>query len=171
MIGRRSPIALIGLVALRCCELALLLLVVAAIAGVALVRYYAQDLPETGALAEHRPFETTRIYARDGETLLYELFEGGQRTLIPLADMPWALKAATIAVEDVNFYTNPGVDLRGIVRALYLNREGQVLSGGSTITQQLARGVLLPPAERTEQSYRRKIREAILAFRISREFS
>src|SRR4051812_8459584 len=98
--GRRSPLEWIGLVALRCCELALLCLLVAGIVGVALVRYYAQDLPETAALASHRPFETTRIYARDGETLLYELFEDGQRTLIPLADIPWALKAATIAVED-----------------------------------------------------------------------
>lgn len=169
--GRRSSLEWVGLVALRCCELALLCLMVAGIVGIALVRYYSQDLPETATLATHRPFETTRIYARDGETLLYELFDGGQRTLIPLADIPWSLKAATIAVEDADFYTNPGVDLRGIARALYLNRDGQVLSGGSTITQQLARGVLLPPSERAEQTYRRKIREAILAFRVSREFS
>jgi len=147
------------------------MLIVAGVAGIALFRYYSQDLPDTSTLASHRPFETTRIYARDGETLLYELFDGGQRTLVPLADIPWALRAATVAVEDAGFFTNPGVDLRGIVRAIYLNRGGEVRSGGSTITQQLARNVLLPVGERTEQSYRRKIREAILAFRISREFS
>jgi penicillin-binding protein 1C len=167
----RSRLLWIGLLAIRVCELGLLALIIAGIAGVAVFRYYSQDLPDTASLASHRPFETTRIYARDGETLLYEVFDGGQRTLIPLADIPWAVQAATIAVEDAGFYTNPGVDLRGIVRAIYLNREGEVRSGGSTITQQLARNVLLPPGERTEQSYRRKIREAILAFRISREFS
>ncbi len=127
--------------------------------------------PIRATLGTHRPFETTRIYARDGTTLLYELFDGGQRTVIPYADIPWALKAATVAVEDAGFFSNPGFDLRGIVRALYLNREGQIVSGGSTITQQLVRGVLLSPEERNEQSYRRKIREAILAFQLSRQYS
>lgn len=171
MLQQRSPLAWIGLIALRLCELALLGLILALIVGGALVRYYARGLPDPAALAARRPFETTRIYARDGQTLLYELFDSGQRTVIQLDEIPWALKAATIATEDAGFFTNPGVDLRGIVRAFYLNREGQVLSGGSTITQQLVRGVLLPPAERAEQSYRRKLREAILAFRLSRQFS
>ena len=171
MLTTRSTLQRIGLYALRLCEIGLLGLILAAVAGLALYRHYAQDLPDPATLAVHRPFETTRIYARDGQTLLYELFEDGQRTVVPLAEIPWSLKAATVAVEDAGFFTNPGVDLRGIVRALYLNREGQVLSGGSTITQQLVRNVLLPEAERSQQSYRRKIREAILAFRLSRQFS
>ena len=171
MPARYSLLQLVGLVALRLCEAVVAALVVLAVVGTALYQYYSRDLPEPGALATHRPFETTRIYARDGTTLLYELFDGGQRTVIPLADVPWALKAATVAVEDAGFFTNPGVDLRGIVRAFYLNREGEVLSGGSTITQQLVRNVLLPPEERAEQSYRRKIREAILALHLSRQFS
>ncbi len=168
---QRSPFERAGLVVLRLCEAVLLCLTVALVVGVALFRYYSRDLPDPASLATHRPFETTRIYARDGQTLLYELFDGGQRTVVQLDDVPWALKAATVATEDAGFFTNPGVDLRGIVRALYLNREGQVLSGGSTITQQLVRSVLLPSDERTQQSYRRKIREAILAFRLSRQFS
>lgn len=164
-------VRIIGLVFVRLCELALLGVIAAALVGFTLYRYYSNDLPDTGRLAQHRPFETTRIYARDNQTLLYEVYEAGQRTVVSLDDIPWALKAATIAVEDANFYANPGIDIRGIVRALYLNRQGSVLSGGSTITQQLARNVLLTPEERTEQSYSRKIREAILAFRLSRQYS
>jgi len=166
-----SPLGLVGLLMLRLCELALLGLVAAGLIGIVLFRYYSRDLPDPSQLATHRPFETTRIYARDGQTLLYEVFDAGQRTVVPLEQMPWAVKAATIATEDANFFVNPGVDIRGIVRALYLNRQGNVRSGGSTITQQLARNVLLSPEERSEQSYGRKIREAILAFRLSRQFS
>src|SRR3712207_2623863 len=171
MARSRSPLHSIGLIALRLCELGLVSLIVAAVVGVALYRYYGDDLPDPAMLATHRPFETTRIFARDGQTLLYELFDSGQRTVISLADIPWSLKAATVAAEDADFLTNPGVDLRGIVRAIYLNREGQVVSGGSTITQQLVRNVLLPAHERGQQTYRRKVREAILAFRVSRHYS
>lgn len=166
-----SPLGMFGLVLLRLCELALLGVVAAGLIGFAVFRYYSRDLPDPNQLATHRPFETTRIYARDGQTLLYEMFDAGQRIVVPLDQVPWAVKAATIATEDANFYNNPGVDIRGIVRALYLNRQGSVMSGGSTITQQLARIVLLSPEERTEQSYSRKIREAILAFQLSRKFS
>ncbi len=168
---RHSALGIVGLILLRFCELVLLGVLVTSLVGLAVYRYYSRDLPDPAQLATHRPFETTRIYARDGETLLYELFDAGQRIVVPLDEIPWALKAATIAVEDANFYANPGVDIRGIVRALYLNRQGTVRSGGSTITQQLARNVLLSPEERGEQSYSRKIREAILAFRLSRQFS
>src|ERR687885_92559 len=171
MVGGRSIFRWAGLVVLRLCELTLLCLIITSVVCVALYRYYGRNLPDPSVLAVRRPFQTTRIYARDGQTLLYELFDGGQRTVVQLDDIPWSLKAATVATEDAGFFTNPGVDLRGIVRALYLNREGQVLSGGSTITQQLVRNVLLPPEERNEQSYRRKIREALLAFRLSRQFS
>ncbi|HMO60156.1 MAG TPA: transglycosylase domain-containing protein, partial [Roseiflexaceae bacterium] len=114
------------------------------------------------------------IYARDGTTLLYELVDpqGGRRTVVPFEQIPQILKDATIAVEDAGFYENPGVDIRGILRALLLNYEaGEVVSGGSTITQQLVRNVLLEPEERTNLSFERKLREAILAFRVAREYS
>ena len=167
----RRATGLLGLLLLRLCELLILCAIGAGIAGIALYRHYSRDLPDPGTLAVYRPFETTRIYARDGQTLLHEVFGDGQRTVVTLDQVPPSVKAATIAVEDANFYTNPGVDIRGIVRALWLNRQGTIMSGGSTITQQLARIVLLGPDERVEQSYGRKIREAILAFRLSREYS
>ncbi len=168
----RGLSSIIGLLALRLAELALVGTFALLVVGFSVYRYYSRDLPDVSQLAAHRPFETTRIYARDGQTLLYELFDAGQRTVVSLDEVPWALKAATIAVEDGSFYGNPGVDLRGIARALYLNRqEGAVVSGGSTITQQLARNVLMTPDERDDQTYSRKIREAILAWRLSRQYS
>jgi 1A family penicillin-binding protein len=166
-----APLRVLGLLVLRLCEAVLLGLLIVAVIGLGLYRYYSRDLPDPSQLATHRPFETTRIYARDGQTLLYEVFDDGQRTVVPLDQVPWAVKAATIAVEDADFFDNPGVDLRGIVRALWLNRQGSIMSGGSTITQQVARNVLLSPEERTEQSFDRKIREAILAFHLSRGYS
>jgi 1A family penicillin-binding protein len=136
--------------------------------------YYSRDLPDPAEIGRYRAAETTRIYARDGQTLLYELVDprGDRRTVVPFERIPQSLKDATIAVEDAGFYTNPGVDMRGIVRALLQNYQSQsIVSGGSTITQQLVRNVLLPPAERTNLSLDRKLREAILAYRVSRAYS
>jgi 1A family penicillin-binding protein len=155
-------------------KIAVLMAGITAIALLVIYRYYSQDLPDPAGIGSYRPAETTRIYARDGITLLYELVDpqGGRRTVVPLDQMPLSLKQATIVLEDAGFYENPGVDIRGIIRAFWQNYEaGEVVSGASTITQQLVRNVLLPPAERTSQSFERKLREAILAVQVSREYS
>lgn len=152
---------------------------IAILAGLLVYNLYLRDLivgldELPSLLGRHRPAETSQIYARDGETLLYELVDpqGGRRTVVPFERIPKILKDATIAVEDAGFYQNPGVDVRGIIRALIQNYQSQsVVSGASTITQQLVRNVLLPPEERTEISFERKIREAFLAYRVSREYS
>ncbi len=156
-------------------KLSLLAIELAILAALCVYSYYVRELKdlETG-IGKHRPAETTQIYARDGQTLLYELVDpqGGRRTVVELDRMPKALRDATIAVEDANFYDNPGVDLRGILRALLQNYQSQdVVSGASTITQQLVRNVLLPPEERAQISFERKLREAILALRVSRKYS
>src|SRR5262245_48298996 len=148
-------------------KLSLLAIELAVLAALFVYYYYGRELEglESG-IGKHRPAETTQIYARDGQTLLYELVDpqGGRRTVVELDRMPKALRDATIAVEDANFYDNPGVDLRGILRALVQNYQSQdVVSGGSTITQQLVRNVLLPPEQRAQISFERKLREAILA--------
>ena len=156
-------------------KLSLLAIELAILGALCVYYYYGRELEGLEAgIGQHRPAETTQIYARDGQTLLYELVDpqGGRRTVVDLNRMPKALRDATIAVEDANFYENPGVDLRGIVRALLQNYQSQdVVSGASTITQQLVRNVLLPPEERTQISFERKLREAILAFRVSRKYS
>ena len=112
-----------------------------------IVELFAKDLPAPEAAVSREVFKSTYIYDRNGE-LLYEIFDpnGGRRTMVPISDMPQHLIAATLATEDANFYENPGFDLRAIGRALWQNFRGQeVLSGASTITQQLIRNALFDP--------------------------
>jgi 1A family penicillin-binding protein len=132
-----------------------------------------RDLPSAAQLTTRELFQTTKIYDRNG-VLLDELYDqlGGRRTLIPLAEMsPW-LVDATLAAEDANFYDNPGIDARSVGRALWQNisRQG-VVSGASTITQQLVRNALLPPEERQRQTMLRKFKEAVLAYRVGETYS
>jgi 1A family penicillin-binding protein len=171
---RSTPLGFVWRLTLALLKLGLLLSLLLALGAWGLYNFYSQDLPDPAGIATYRPAETTRIYARDGQTLLYELVDpqSGRRTLVPFERIPKLLKNATIAVEDANFYDNPGIDVQGIARALLQNYEaGEVVSGASTITQQLVRNVLLPPHERTAISFERKLREAILAVRVSREYS
>ncbi len=136
--------------------------------------FYSENLPEPGAItAVERDFETSKLYDRTGTVLLYEVIDplGGDRTWMELADIPEYLQQATIAIEDKTFYDNPGYDTEGIIRAFVNNMLGQPVQGGSSITQQLVKNVLIDPAERTQVSYDRKIRELILAIQISREYS
>lgn len=168
-----------GRLLLAALKLAGMLAVVVGITGWWLYDRYGSDLPDPYTIREHQPFETTRIYASDGRTLLYELVDpyAGRRTVVPFERIPQVLKDATIAVEDADYYTHQGVALRGIVRAAWLNyQSGEIVSGGSTITQQLVRNLLLPPEARGRDLppralYERKLREAILAFRVNREYS
>jgi membrane peptidoglycan carboxypeptidase len=141
------------------------------IAGIA--RWLTVDLPSPDRLYERAAAPSTRIYDRHGR-LLYEILDphGGAHFSVALTEVPPACVNATIATEDASFYSNPGVDFWAIVRAMWINlRGGEVLSGGSTITQQLARNLLLSPEERTEISLERKLREAILAWRLARTYS
>ncbi len=143
------------------------------LAAVGAVRWLVVDLPSPDRLYERATAPSTRIYDRHGR-LLYEILDphGGAHIPIPLAEVPPACVNATVATEDASFYHNPGVDGWAIVRALWINlRGGEVLSGGSTITQQLARNLLLSPKERVEISLERKLREAILAWRLARTYS
>jgi 1A family penicillin-binding protein len=143
------------------------------LATVGTIRWLTVDLPSPDRLYEQTATATTRIYDRYGR-LLYEILDphSGAHTPIPLDQVPEACVDATIATEDASFYRNPGVDGWAIVRALWINlRGGEILSGGSTITQQLARNVLLSPEERTEVSLERKLRETILAWRLARTYT
>jgi penicillin-binding protein 1A len=122
-------------------------------------------VPDDGSLGQYRPAETTRLYAKDG-TLLATLFDEN-RQVVALSEMPKWLKEATIAIEDQRFADHPGVDLRGIARALRANLGGASMQGASTITMQLAREVSLSKS----RTMSRKLREVILALRIERRYS
>lgn len=153
-------------------------IVLIALCGLSIVflEYFriARTLPDIGDLRQHAAqFETTRILDRNGD-ILYEINDpnAGKRTFVPLARISPALLAATIATEDSAFYSHPGFDVLAILRAFYQNyTSGATISGASTITQQLARNLLFTPSERTEQTYERKMREAVLAAEITRRYS
>lgn len=151
--------------------------IVAVGAGSFLVYQYfsiASALPSVEDLRTHASqFETTRILDRN-KNVLYEVIDpnAGRRTYVTLDKISPYLIATTIATEDKDYYTNPGFDPLAILRALWQNyTSGNVVSGASTITQQLARALLLTSAERTEQTVQRKAREIVLASEITRRYS
>src|SRR6266498_3603228 len=137
------------------------------------VLYIFWDLPSIDSLPETYMTPSVRITDRNGR-LLYEILPevGGRNTVLSIQNIPQCLKDATIAGEDKNFYTNPGVDITGIVRAVWINlRGGETIAGGSTVTQQVARNLLMSQEERTERTLRRKLREALLAWQMTRQLS
>ncbi|MCB0191427.1 MAG: transglycosylase domain-containing protein [Anaerolineae bacterium] len=143
------------------------------ISAYAVYESFANQLPDPTAIeTEQEDFETTKIYDRSGQVLLYELFDPfrGDRSYIPLEDIPEFCRDATIILEDKTFYQNPGFDPEGIARAFYQNLQGGAIQGGSSITQQLIKNILIDEEERTQLSYTRKIKEIILAIEITRRF-
>ncbi len=152
----------------------------AAASAVTIYNYYAKDLPAPGEIVTQtqQQFKTTRIYDRTGQVLLYEIFDpqGGNRTVVPLDNIPPNLINATVALEDRNFWTNPGFDWYGILRAAYTTLRREQVQGASTITQQLVKNVLIPVEERTIRdpynvaTYNRKAKELILANEIARRY-
>ena len=147
--------------------------VVMAVTGLGLYLWLVSGLPAVDDLSSYIAMPSSYVYDRYGR-LLFEMPppHTGSHSPVPLAEMPEALRQATIATEDANFYTNPGVDAVAIVRAVWIDlRGGEILSGGSTITQQLARNLLLSPKERYEQTLKRKLREAVLAWQLTQRYS
>jgi penicillin-binding protein 1A len=140
---------------------------IAGMLGVVLViRHYEADLPSTADLKQYNPPQVTRVLARDG-TVLGELFVE-RRTLVPIEEIPSAMKLAALAAEDANFYEHAGLNYLGMLRALGKNLTStHTRQGGSTITQQVIKNVLLTP----ERTMSRKMREVILARRIEAELT
>ncbi len=152
------------------CLLMLLLATVGGVLAIWLLLFH--DLPSPDALPARLLAPSVRFTDRYGR-LLYERLpsDGGRHTVLASHAIPQCLKDATIAVEDRNFYHHPGVDLIGLLRALWINlRQGEIVAGGSTITQQVVRNLLLND-ESGDRSLRRKLREMILAWQLSRRLS
>lgn len=130
--------------------------------------FYAKDLPRPEKFTEKQVIQSTKIYDRSGQVLLYEIYGEEKRTIISLDKVPEYLKQAVIATEDANFYHHFGIDLRGIVRSVLINlRIKEPVYGGSTIPQQLIRSTFFS----TEKTAERKIREIILAIELDRRYS
>ncbi len=145
----------------------LVLLSLIGCAGLAGLYYYlSQDLPKINTLKDYRPATVTSVFSDDGRKI-GEFYEE-RRIVIPLSEMPQNLINAFVAAEDSRFREHPGVDILSIVRAFLKNfKAGTIVQGGSTITQQVTKSFLLSP----ERTYERKIKEAILAYRIEKKFS
>ncbi len=143
------------------------LAVIVGIGGVAYAAYAstaASLKPRLEALENRQLFQSSRIYDRNG-VLLYEFFDAGKRTKVSIDEISPLLIQATIAIEDKTFYSNPGIDLRGIVRTLVSSLQaGEETGGASTITQQVIKNSVLTAEERApERRYERKLKEIILA--------
>lgn len=130
--------------------------------------WISRDLPNPNQLLDRALPVSTKIYARDGEHLLYEIHGAEQRTLVTLDMIPEYVKWATISVEDKNFYTHKGFDVKSIFRAIIIDIiRGGKAQGGSTITQQFIKNALLS----NEKKISRKLKELILAYQIEKKFS
>lgn len=145
---------------------------IAMLIGVAgIFAYYAKDLPDPEKISDRHVEESTKIYAKDGTTVLYEVGDV-KRTTVAMDQIDDEIKWATIALEDHNFYSHYGVEPKAIFRALGVNFLSQGFQGGSTITQQFARNVALKNEEGGfDTSPDRKIKEIILAIALERKYS
>ncbi len=140
---------------------------------ISIFAWYSKDLPDPNKIIDRDVAQSTKIYDRIGETLLYEIHGTERRTLIELTDIPQYAIDATVAVEDKNFFKHKGLSATGIVRAITLeilsklHLFNRVVPGGSTLTQQFIKNAVLT----REKSYVRKIKEFVLAYRLEQKFT
>lgn len=152
----------------RALKIAGVILVVGSVGMVALFAWAAKDLPSPGKVNKRVIAESTKIYDRSGEHLLYEVHGEEKRTLIPFEQIPQSVRAATLALEDQDFYSHHGIKLTSIVRAILKDVvERSAAQGASTITQQFVKNSLLT----NEKTLSRKIKEVILSIEIEQKFS
>ncbi len=139
-------------------------LAVFAVAG--LIHWLGRDLPDLGDVSKLRLSQVTYIYSADG--VLLGTTMSVYRKWVPLSKIPKPLQWATIVAEDRKFYMHPGIDPKGIARAIWACiKARRYVQGGSTITMQLARNLYLS----SEKTIRRKLKELLLAVRLERQFS
>ncbi|MFH0987519.1 MAG: transglycosylase domain-containing protein, partial [Patescibacteria group bacterium] len=134
------------------------------VALIGVFAYFANQLPNPGEFEKRIIVESTKIYDRSGRQLLYEAGKDIKRTYVQLEEISPDLQKATIAAEDDSFYSHPGIDLKGIARAILFRGEK---GGGSTITQQFIKNAMLTP----EKTFSRKIKEIILSLELERRYS
>jgi len=132
------------------------------------VAIIARGLPDPNKLIDRELAQTTKIYDRSGETVLYEIHGDQQRTLVNISDLPNYIKWASIAIEDKNFYNHNGVSVWGILRGVVWQKiRGKRVQGGSTLTQQFIKNAVLT----NERTITRKVKEWILSYKLEQKFS
>ena len=159
--AKRSPGRFITRVILLLLGIILTGMILCSLTLVGIYFHLSEGLPKISSLSDYRPPIITTVYSDDNRKI--GEFCKERRIVIPLSQMPKKLTEAFIAAEDARFYQHAGIDFISIIRAFFKNIEaGTIVQGGSTITQQVTKSFFLTP----ERSYRRKIKEAILAYRI-----
>ncbi|MDP2789867.1 MAG: transglycosylase domain-containing protein [bacterium] len=158
--NRRRLLKLLGIV-IGFGALAGIIVVVGAFAWV------SRDLPDPNRIKDRSIAISTKIYARDGQTLLYDVHGDVKRSLVKLSDIPEHVRRATIALEDRDFYKHGGVSIRGLIRGVIVDSLRGRATGGSTITQQFIKNAILT----SERRVSRKLKEIILAYELERKFS
>ena len=147
---------------------ALLFVVVVFVVGLIYLVVLARSLPSPEQFSVRQVNQSTKIYDRSGEVVLYELHGDEKRTVVSFDQIPDVVKETTLVAEDANFYNEPAFDWRGILRALITNiQQGQFVQGGSTITQQLAKNVFLS----ADKTITRKIKELILSVELESKYN
>ena len=131
--------------------------------------YFSIGLPDYKKLSNYQPPISSRVYSKDGKLIAEYALQ--KRLFVPYESIPEVVINSFLSAEDKNFFSHPGIDAKGIVRAVIKNlkniSQNKRLEGASTITQQVAKNFLLT----NEVSLKRKVKEAILAFRIERAYS
>jgi len=136
------------------------------LAGGTLIWAATLDIPDLNTFEERDVIQSTKIFDRTGKVVLYDVHGNVKRTVIPFSEISEYVKKATIAIEDANFYEHKGISEFGIIRAGINSLLGNP-QGGSTITQQLIKNVLLT----SERRISRKIKEAILAYQVEKKYT
>ncbi len=148
--------------------LLIILFLVGTILTISAFAWYSRDLPDPNKIIDRSIIQSTKIYDKTGEHLLYDLHGEQQRTLIEISTLPDYVVKATISIEDKNFYKHSGISILSILRAQIVPRlQGKRAQGGSTLTQQFVKNAILT----NERSLARKIKEWILAYRIEKKYS
>jgi 1A family penicillin-binding protein len=144
--------------------------------SLAFIAYILKDLPSLSEIKDRKISQSTKIFDRTGEVLIYEISGEEKRTVVTFDQIPETVKQATLAAEDKNFYSHPAFDWKAITRAIIKNiLNGKIFllrcdgkcQGGSTITQQLVKNMFLGP----EQTIIRKIKEIIVAIQLESRYS
>lgn len=146
--------------------IALGLIFLGGLTGLGILVYFSMDLPKISTLSDYNPSLNSQILSSDGHVLAVLGTE--DRQIVQVDEVPQLIIDAFLSAEDAGFYEHSGVDYLGLMRAMIVNlKAGRVVQGGSTITQQVAKSLLLT----RERSYSRKIKDFLLAIRIEQQFS
>ncbi|PIR05001.1 MAG: penicillin-binding protein [Candidatus Liptonbacteria bacterium CG11_big_fil_rev_8_21_14_0_20_35_14] len=131
------------------------------------ISYISLDIPDVNQISNNRINQSTKIYDRSQEILLYEIHGEEKRTVVSFDNIPDIIKQATIATEDRNFYEHPAFDYKALIRAGFIDIIYGKKIGGSTITQQLAKNIFLS----SDKTISRKIKELIIALKLEQRYA